>query len=87
MKNRLCSFCIHYAACKFREELVNLTAHDAVDWMDEAGFRRWLTHFAKYCMYFKLDAVTVDSLMASGLMFLYHEPESIDSDSLRTKAK
>lgn len=75
MKNRLCPFCTRYEVCKFREELVNLTAHDAVDWMDDDGFRRWLTHFAKYCMYFELSESTVDDLTRIGLLFLYHDPE------------
>jgi len=73
MKNRLCNFCTRYQVCKYRETLVELSVEAAVDWMDKNSYRRWLDHFAKYCMYFELDEITIDSLMPD-LITIFYDP-------------
>lgn len=74
MKNRRCNFCIHYSTCKFVEELRNTSLDMSVEWQDERAFERWKNHFAKYCRYFSLDVVEVETMIKCGLMNIFDDP-------------
>jgi len=70
-KYQTCPMCKLYDVCKFWETLRDIPISDAVDFKDEAGFRKWQVRFARWCMYFRLDEVQLEDLIAVGLDFIY----------------
>jgi len=72
MGRKICPLCEHYYICKFWEILYEVTEQLEVEWFDERKFRKWRERFARFCMYFKLDKIELDSMHPS-LDFLFHD--------------